>query len=71
MELPLYNFRLVFNSNTWTNYAPLRYISLQNLIDLDFNLSRSKVLMLLDSLHMAFYQCLIVTYSVTRLLYEV
>ncbi len=33
----------MFNSNIWSNCAPLQDISLQNLSDLDFDLSRSNV----------------------------
>ncbi len=38
--LPIYGFLLMFNSNRGLNWAPLRDISLQNLGDLDFDLSR-------------------------------
>ena len=38
---PIHEFLLVFNSNIWPNSAPLQDIKLQNLCDLDFNLSRA------------------------------
>ncbi len=39
--LSIYAFLLVFNSNIWRNSAPLWDIMLQNLSDLDFDLSMS------------------------------
>ena len=39
--LPIYGFILMFNSNIGPNYVLLRDVSLRNLVDLDFDLSRS------------------------------
>ena len=39
--LPIYGFLLMFNGNIVPNCAPLRDIRLQNLSDLDLDLSRS------------------------------
>ena len=36
-----YALLLMFNSNIWSNSAPLRDIGLRNLSDLEFHLSRS------------------------------
>ena len=41
LPIGVYDFLLVFNSNIRPNSAPLRYISFQNLSDLDFDFSRS------------------------------
>ncbi len=41
IELPIYAFLLMFNSNIWPNYAPLQDIRLQNLSDLVFDLLKS------------------------------
>ena len=41
IELPIYTFLLVSNSNMWPNSDPLRDISHRNLSDLHFYLSRS------------------------------
>ncbi len=66
IRLPIYDFLLLFNRNIWHNSTPLRDISLQNLSDLDTDLSSAlKVNMIawivsLDSPYMLPY-CLIVT----------
>ena len=41
LDCPYMVFLLMFNSNIGPNMAPLRDISLQNMSDLEFNLSRS------------------------------
>ncbi len=41
VEHPIYYFLLMFYSNIWPISAPLQHISLQNLSDLDYDLSRS------------------------------
>ncbi len=41
MQLPIYDLLLVFYSGIWLNRAPLQDISLQNLNDLESDLSRS------------------------------
>ncbi len=43
--LSLYAFLLMFNNNLWPNSAPLRDIMLRNLSDIEFDHSRSNVMM--------------------------
>ncbi len=72
--LPIYNFLLVFNSDTWPNSTPLHDISLRNLSGLDIDLSRSlrsNVIMLLDFPNMVSYECLLVTHGLSWLLYGI
>ena len=52
--LTIYAFQLMFNSNIWSNSAPLKDMRLRNLSDLDIELSRSlrsNVIIQLASLH--------------------
>ena len=51
IRLPIYGFLVVSDSNMWHNSAPLRDISFQNLSDLDFDISRSNVMVSLDSIY--------------------
>ncbi len=53
--LPIYSFLLMFNSNIGPKQALLRDIRLQNLGDLEFDLSRSNVNVPLDSPYMVSY----------------
>ncbi len=73
IELPIYAFLLMFNSNLWPNSAPSQDIRLRNLtLNLTFQgHSRSNVIVSFDSPYMLSYQCLIVTYGLTLLLYKI
>ncbi len=59
--LPMCAFLLMANSNIGFNLAPLRDMTLWNLSDLDFDLSRPIVMVSFDSPHMVSYSWLIVT----------
>ncbi len=61
--LPIYGFLLMFNSNIGPNQAPLRDIRLQNLCDLDFDLSRSLKVKSSGAFRLAIYDFILVSNS--------
>ena len=71
---PIYGFLLQFNSNIWPIFAPLSDINLPNLSDLDIDLSiylMSNVIILLGTLYMVSYYCLLVTWVQFCLIYDI
>ncbi len=50
----IYDFPLVLNGNLWSKSAALGDISLRNLSNFDFNLSRSNVMVPVDSPYMIY-----------------
>ena len=71
----MYMDSLMFNSNIWLNSAHLQDIKLQNLNDLDFDLSMSlkvKCNGAIGLAHMVYsiLMFIMITYGLTRLVYE-